>query len=175
MTDREQYSFIISKEEVLEYYEYVFSHLKNNRWGMLFVRLSVPALLIMSALFYRWQITFVSLLSFLIIIVIWFVYISNTISLRSSKRQAARWLAENNDKLTFEEVNVSFDDKKKICKVNNNPIAYRDIRDVMIWKSLVLVIYDQNKMFILPVRCIENSVSVSEWLQGKKQQIYYNN
>lgn len=172
MPEEEKLTFTLYETEVLEYYFYLFFNLKHNKWNHLFIRFSIPALIFMTIMFFHLPITYWTIGIFLCITFLWYKYIGENITKALIDKQVCKWHEKNKEQIVLKEVNVIFDNKKSICYVDSLKIPYSNIKQVVWWKSLVLVFYNQNDLFVIPERILGNKQDAEKWI-SEKQLLFY--
>lgn len=172
MSDREKITFTLNESEVLEYYYYLFVNLKHNKWSRLFIRFSIPALAFMTILFFHLPISYWTIGIFLSITIIWYKYIGRNIANALVNKQASKWYEKNKEQIALNKVNVIFDNKNSICEVDSIKIPYSHIRQMVWWKTLVLVFYNQNNLFVIPDRVLGEKHEAEKWI-NEKQLLFF--
>jgi glucan phosphoethanolaminetransferase (alkaline phosphatase superfamily) len=139
-----KFSFVFTKEEAIEYYTYLISSSTSNRLKQLFFMLSVPLLLVLTAVFFKLNhilvIIILSIVSIFWLMIIfprfWKVYIKSNVGEK---------FLEKNNLTNFEKVNVEIDDSRMV--VNDKEYILKDAKLVKT-KSLFIFFFPRQPIAI---------------------------
>lgn len=153
------YSFLLNEKEIEEYYQYIICSLPKTQRRFLWLRVSVPALLIFTLFFFHFQYNLLSDFIVIVISFIWYAYLSNLVWKKTIDNKInSRFLKENNINVG-KRVNINFEEK---IMVDNKQYRYQQINKVVPLESLLLFLLDSNEAFMIPYASIGNEENIKE-------------
>ena len=94
------YSFLLNEKEIEEYYRYIICSLPKTQRRFLWLRVSVPTLLIFTLFFFHFQYNLLTDFIVIVISFIWYAYLSNIVWKKTIDNKIdSRFLKENNIKV----------------------------------------------------------------------------
>lgn len=161
------FTFKLKKEEIFEYYSYIFAMYPKNKNRLSWVRISIPALLLFTVLFFKIYDNIVIDAVFILLSIYWMFKLSSKLWTRVIASQVANWYKDNMSSLKMTEVKAKFADK---IVINDMEIDYQQINSILPLKSVLLFYYDKDQMFVIPTRVVgdlEDLEGFSEFLKSK--------
>lgn len=158
-----QYSFRLTEDEVLEYYRYNFSAAPQNKKRRYWLMISIPGLLLVSLLFFQWYHSVWIDVAAGVFAVFWIVFLSGRVFHRFITRTINHNFLQRLNVKDYPVVHVKVGDQK--ISVDDKTIDYASIRDLVPLSRSLVVKYDDNKAFIIPLRVIGDTEQVQQFCQ----------
>lgn len=148
-----EFKFVLTKEEVIDYYTYLLSSTKSNRLKQLFFVLSIPSLLLLSYVFFKIK-NNVIITIFVTVAVIWIMIIAPRFWKIYTRINIGEVFLKKNNLTQFEEVKIKLYKEKLIV----NKTEYSLNKDVRIVKTKLLTIFFfPNQPVAIPNRLLNDS------------------
>lgn len=156
-----QFRFTLNEEELLEYMHYLFALNPKNKRRCLWIKVSVPALLVFPLFYFRLFKQWLILGAVLVISAFWLFLISKRLWELVLNRQVISWFKDYQKNATYSEVQVQFNDLKII--VNECNIYYEELLNVVPLRHVILFFYRPKQVFMMPQRVFDSEERLREF------------
>lgn len=163
------YEYKLTEEEYLEYLRYLVSFTKGTKIRNLWLRFSVPLLVIMTLYYFRQYLVSWYLVIGISISLIWFFNISTKIINNFLYKKIDKNFAQNFKVKDFKPVNVTINEDSII--LDRKKIEYSLIHNIAPLNSSLAIFYDYDKAFIIPNRIIKENDQLSEVVEFIEEKI----
>lgn len=154
------YNFKLTEEEYLEYLRYVVSFTKGSKIRNLWLRFSIPLLVVLTLFYFREYLTYFYIMIGMAIALFWFFNFSSKIINSFLHKKIDRSFKANFKIKEFSTVNTLINDDCII--LDKKKIDYPSISNLMTLTSSLAIFYDFDKAFIIPYRVIGDKDKLNE-------------
>ena len=166
------YNFKLSEEEYLEYLRYIVSYTKGSKIRNLWLRFSIPLLVVLTIYYFRQYINIFNISLGVALSLVWFFFISSRIISNFLYKKVDKNFVQNFKVKDYKPVNLSINEEGII--LNNKKIEYSLIHSIIMLKRSLAIFYDLDKAFIIPYATIGSKENVDEvvaHIEGKTKLI----
>lgn len=164
------YNFKLTEQEYLEYLRYVVSFTKGSKIRNIWLRFSIPLLVVLTLFYFREYLTYFYIVIGMAIALFWFFNFSSKIINSFLHKKVDKSFKANFKIKDFSVVQVLISEDGII--LNKSKIDYSLVNNLMMLKSSLAIFYDYDKAFIIPYRVIGDMVVVNEivkYIDEKRQ------
>lgn len=159
--------FTINEDEILEMYGYMFAMMPKNQKRMLWLKGSIPLLVVFTLFYFRAQVALWWIVSGILAVLIWLKIFSRKIWDRFIMHQVQQWYKKNNGMMKTKEVQFIFSDS---IKIDQRAISYAEIRQIIPLKHILIFIISEQDLFVLPTRVFASEKEMKEFSKMLKEK-----
>lgn len=156
-----QFRYTLNEEELLEYMHYLFVLNPKNKRRCLWIKVSVPALLVFTLFYFQFFNQWLFLGSALLISVFWLFLISKKLWHRVLNRHVRNWFKGYQKNAAYSEVLVQFTDLKIIINDCNN--YYEELLNIIPLRHVILFFHRPKQVFMIPQRVFDSEERLKEF------------
>lgn len=158
--DKYDYRFVLTDNELLEYYQYIVGMLPASKRKRIWIQCSVPALLLFTLVYFKLYTNWMLDVGVVLLAAVWLLFVCDSIWLYFLKRKVRTRVMDKLSTENARELAISFDSKH--IKLDGKNVRYCDIQRVVPLKTTIAFFYGEKNAFVIPQHVIGSNEQIKD-------------